>query len=496
MRRTRGWAARGPASLHMVELERRDLRPEDIALRVDYCGVCHSDLHALHEYAQRTAGAESSEDPFVPGHECTGTVTEVGTEVTRFAVGDTVAVGNIVDACLRCDMCTAGHENYCREFPTLTYGGVDRHDGTPTRGAFARELVVREEFAHHLPPGLDPAAAAPLLCAGITVWEPLRALAVSSGTRLAVVGLGGLGHLAVKLAVALGAEVTVLSRSAAKADDARRLGAHHLLVSTDEVAMTRARGSFDVVLDTVAVAHDLAPLLELLTLDGTLSQVGYLGPISLETLSLHMGWALTSSCCPPRASTMPSRDSPGVTCATGSCSTCRISSPTRPGSPHPRLLPGSELLEVVGEQAVAVGQGGGVLPEPGQQEGGEPGGRRGDHARRGEADTGQPHRHRHYAGRSIQGGEGEFGDLAMGGRPRPADVQVPCRAVLELFADRCREVGAIDRRDLCPPAADHEGDAPLGHREIGAEVGETSRSVHDQVVVGGAERRRRRPWRA
>src|SRR5690625_3596559 len=283
MRRTRGWAARGPASLHMVELERRDLRPEDIALRVDYCGVCHSDLHALHEYAQRTAGAESSEDPFVPGHECTGTVTEVGTEVTRFAVGDTVAVG------VRCDMCTAGQENYCREFPTLTYGGVDRHDGTPTRGAFARELVVREEFAHHLPPGLDPAAAAPLLCAGITVWEPLRALAVSSGTRLAVVGLGGLGHLAVKLAVALGAEVTVLSRSAAKADDARRLGAHHLLVSTDEVAMTRARGSFDVVLDTVAVAHDLAPLLELLTLDGTLSQVGYLGPISLETLSLLMG---------------------------------------------------------------------------------------------------------------------------------------------------------------------------------------------------------------
>src|SRR5699024_4901311 len=194
---------------------------------------------------------------------------------------------------------------------------------------------------------------------------------------------------------------------------------------------------------------------------------GWPGPRRCSSSAPHMGWALTSSCCPPRASTMPSRDSPGVTCATGSCSTCRISSPTRPGSPHPRLLLGSELLEVVGEQAVAVGQGGGVLPEPGQQEGGEPGGRRGDHARRGEADTGQPHRHRHDAGRSIQGGEGEFGDLAMGGRPRPADVQVPCRAVLELFADRCREVGAIDRRDLCPPAADHEGDAPLGHREIG-----------------------------
>ena len=292
MRRTRGWAARGPASWHVVELERRDLRPEDIAVRADYCGVCHSDLHALHEHAQKTAsseGSEGSEGPFVPGHECTGIVTEVGTEVTRFAVGDTVAVGNIVDACLGCDMCTAGQENYCREFPTLTYGGVDRHDGTPTLGAFARELIVREEFAHHLPSGLDPAAAAPLLCAGITVWEPLRALDVGPGTHLAVVGLGGLGHLAVKLAVALGAEVTVLSRSAAKADDARRLGAHHLLVSTDEAAMTRARGRFDVILDTVAVEHDLAPLLELLTLDGALSQVGYLGPISLETLSLLMG---------------------------------------------------------------------------------------------------------------------------------------------------------------------------------------------------------------
>lgn len=290
MRRTRGWAAHGPASLHLVELERRDLRREDIAMRVDYCGVCHSDLHALHEHdAQNTASSERSQDPLVPGHEFTGVVTQVGTDVTRFAVGENVAIGNIIDACLGCDMCTAGQENYCREFPTLTYGGADRRDGTQTLGGFAREFVVREEFAHPLPPELDPAAAAPLLCAGVTVWEPLRALGVSSGTRLAVVGLGGLGHLATKLAVALGAEVTILSRSAAKADDARRLGAHHLLVSTDDAAMSRARGHFDVILDTVAVAHDLAPLLDLLALDGTLCQVGYLGPISLETMSLLMG---------------------------------------------------------------------------------------------------------------------------------------------------------------------------------------------------------------
>lgn len=286
MRTTRGWAARGPMSLHQVQLERRDLRPEDIAVRVDYCGVCHSDLHALREHAR---GTDASPGPLVPGHEFTGVVTEVGAEVTRFAIGDPVAVGNIVDACLRCDMCANGQENYCQEFPTLTYGGVDRRDGTSTRGGFSREYVVREEFAHRLPPGLEPAAAAPLLCAGITVWEPLRALDVGPGTHLAVVGLGGLGHLAVKLAAALGAEVTVLSRSESKAEDAQRLGASHLLVATDKAAMTRARGRFDVILDTVAVEHDLAPLLELLALDGTLSQIGHLGPISLETLSLLFG---------------------------------------------------------------------------------------------------------------------------------------------------------------------------------------------------------------
>lgn len=286
MRTTTGWAARGPRTMHHVTLQRRDLRPEDIAVRIDYCGVCHSDLHALDAHA---APGAAGADPLVPGHEFTGEVVAVGTTAGRFAVGDAVAVGNIVDACLRCDMCRSGQENYCREFPTLTYGGTDRRDGTPTLGGFSREYVVREEFAHPLPSGLDPAAAAPLLCAGITVWEPLRALEVGPGTRLAVAGLGGLGHLAVKLGAALGAEVTVLSRTAAKADDARRLGADHLLLSTDEAEMARARGRFDVILDTVSAPHDLAPLLELLALDGTLSQLGYLGPISLETMSLLVG---------------------------------------------------------------------------------------------------------------------------------------------------------------------------------------------------------------
>lgn len=283
MRSTRGWAADGSGVLRRTLLERRDLRPDDIAVRIDYCGVCHSDLHALREH-----GGEST-SLLVPGHEFTGVVTEVGREAERFAVGDAVAVGNIVDACLRCDMCEAGQENFCREFPTLTYGGADRRDDTVTLGAFAREYVLREDFAHRLPEGLDPAAAAPLLCAGITVWEPLRALGVGPGTRVAVVGLGGLGHLAVKLAVALGARTTVVSRSADKAADVRRLGADELLVSGDSGTMGAARGRFDVVLDTVAIAHDLGPYLDLLALDGTLAQLGHLGTVSIETTDLLIG---------------------------------------------------------------------------------------------------------------------------------------------------------------------------------------------------------------
>ncbi|GAA1852933.1 NAD(P)-dependent alcohol dehydrogenase [Myceligenerans crystallogenes] len=289
MRTTRGWVSHGTTELRRAELRRRELRADDVAVRIDYCGVCHSDLHAVH------AHDPDSSVPLVPGHEFTGTVTEVGRDVRNLAVGDAVAVGNIVDACLACDMCRAGQENFCRAFPTLTYGGVDRRDGTPTSGAFAREYVVREGFAYRLPRGLDPAAAAPLMCAGVTVWEPLRALGVGPGTRIAVIGLGGLGHLAVKLAVALGAETTVVSRSADKADDARRLGAQHLIVSTDEAAMTGARGQFDVVLDTIAVAHDLAPYLALLALDGELSLLGYLGQVSVETTDLLIGRKKLSS---------------------------------------------------------------------------------------------------------------------------------------------------------------------------------------------------------
>ncbi|UOZ05258.1 NAD(P)-dependent alcohol dehydrogenase [Amycolatopsis sp. WQ 127309] len=282
MRTTVGWQAdHAGDALRQVPLERRDLRADDVAVRVDYCGVCHSDLHAL--------GRPGRDTPLVPGHEFTGVVTEVGSGVTRFAAGDAVAVGNIVDSCGECPMCRRGQENFCHQFPTLTYGGTDRHDGTPTLGGYSREYVVREGFTYPLPAGLDPAAAAPLLCAGITVWEPLRALDVGPGTRVAVAGLGGLGHLAVKLAVALGAETTVISRSDGKAEDARRLGAHDLVVSTDERQLAAARDRFDVVVDTIAVPHDLAPYLKLVALDGTLSVVGHLGPVTVPMMDLLVG---------------------------------------------------------------------------------------------------------------------------------------------------------------------------------------------------------------
>ena len=287
MRTTTGWQVDGPtAPLRRTSLERRDLRPDDLAVRVDYCGVCHTDLHAV-----RGHDGEAGR-PLVPGHEFTGVVTEAGPAVTRFSVGDAVAVGNIVDSCGDCTMCRAGQENFCHTFPTLTYGGTDRHDGSATLGGYSREYVVREGFAYALPAGLDPAAAAPLLCAGVTVWEPLHSSGVGPGTRVAVAGLGGLGHLAVKFAVALGAETSVISRSSDKADDACRLGARGLVVSTDPEQMADARDRFDVVIDTISAPHDLGPYLRLVAMDGTLSLVGHL---TVETMDLLVGRKKLSS---------------------------------------------------------------------------------------------------------------------------------------------------------------------------------------------------------
>ncbi len=288
---TTGWqSTNGSVALQQVPIERRDLRDDDIAVRADCCGVCHSDLHAI---GGRTG---KPTDGLVPGHEFTGTVTAVGAAVTRFAPGDPAAVGTVVDSCGVCPMCRARQENYCHEGPTVTYGGTDRVDGTVTRGGYSREYVLRETFAYSLPDGLDPAAAAPLMCAGVTVWEPMRAVGVGPGSRVAVAGLGGLGHLGVKLATALGAEVTVLSRTPDKADDARRLGATDLLVTTDDAQLTEAVGRFDLILDTISGPHDLTPLLRLLTLDGTLSVMGFPVETSVPIMELAAGRKrLTSS---------------------------------------------------------------------------------------------------------------------------------------------------------------------------------------------------------
>ncbi len=291
MHTTTGWqSSNNSIALERVEVERRDLRDDDIAVQIDYCGVCHSDLHAIHG----TLGKPT--DGLVPGHEFTGTVKAVGTAVTGFTPGNRVAVGTIVDSCGECPMCLAGQENFCCQGAVTTYGGTDRVDGTVTKGGYSREYVLRETFAYHLPDGLDAAAAAPLMCAGITMWEPMKAAGIGPGSRVAIAGLGGLGHLGVKFAAALGAEVTVLSRTPDKADDAIKLGATDLLVTTDDAQLAQAFGRFDLILDAIPGPHELDPLLRLLTLDGTLSVVGYPREVPLNIMSLTFGRKkLTSS---------------------------------------------------------------------------------------------------------------------------------------------------------------------------------------------------------
>lgn len=267
-------------ALTPTAITRRELRDDDVQVAVSHCGICHTDLHALR--------GDAGPWPLVPGHEFVGEVTAVGPGVTSFAVGDPVAVGNIVDSCGTCGMCVRSQENCCREFPLLTYGGVDA-DGATTLGGWSSSFVVRESFCYHRPSDLDPAAVAPLMCAGVTVWVPLRALGVGPGTRVGVAGVGGLGHLAVKLAVALGAEVTAITGTAAKAEELQALGATRVLVTSDAQAMAQARGSLDVVVDCVPVQHELAPLLEVLDLDGTLAVVGFLGPLAVDAMDLLMG---------------------------------------------------------------------------------------------------------------------------------------------------------------------------------------------------------------
>jgi uncharacterized zinc-type alcohol dehydrogenase-like protein len=266
-------ARAAPADLTPMHIERRTLRSDDVAIEVDYCGICHSDAHQIHDDWKNTLY------PCVPGHEIIGRVTAVGPEVTRFRPGDRVAVGCLVDSCQECPPCREGQEQLCAKGPTPTYNGRDRRTGDVTHGGYSERMVVREKFVLRVPPGLEARFAAPLLCAGITVWTPLRRYGVRKGSKVAVVGLGGLGHMGVKLAAALGAEVTVITTSPGKVDDARALGASHVLLAKDAQAMQAASNAFDFILDTIPTRHDVNRYLTLLGREGVLVLVGAIEPL-------------------------------------------------------------------------------------------------------------------------------------------------------------------------------------------------------------------------
>ncbi len=264
-----GYAARSAtAPLCPFHFDRREPGPRDVQIEILYCGVCHSDVHAARD---EWGGAVY---PLVPGHEIAGRVSRVGSEVTKFRQGDLAGVGCMVDSCRRCINCDDGLEQYCDHDFTQTYNSPDRHTGGMTYGGYASNIVVDEHFVLRMPEGLDPAGAAPLLCAGITTYSPLRQWGVANGHKVGVVGLGGLGHMAVKLAHAMGAYVVLFTTSPGKTEDALRLGADEVVISRDADAMARQAGTFHFILNTVAAPHNLDPFLALLRRDGTMTLVG------------------------------------------------------------------------------------------------------------------------------------------------------------------------------------------------------------------------------
>jgi uncharacterized zinc-type alcohol dehydrogenase-like protein len=266
---TVGYAATSAdASFSRFEFARRDPTPRDVHIDILFCGVCHSDLH--------TARSEwgGTVYPVVPGHEIVGRVVRTGPEVRSHKMGDLVGVGCMVDSCQHCASCAEGLEQYCENGMTGTYNSPDRHTGGITYGGYSKTIVVDERFVLRIPETLDPAAAAPLLCAGITTWSPLRHWKVGPGSKVGVVGLGGLGHMAIKLAHALGAHVVLFTTSPGKEADARKLGADEVVLSRDAEAMTGRRNTLDFILNTVAAPHNLDPFLSLLRRDGVMTLVG------------------------------------------------------------------------------------------------------------------------------------------------------------------------------------------------------------------------------
>lgn len=272
---TKAFAAQSPGSTpEPWQYEPRQPRPDDVSIEILYCGVCHTDIHFVENDWGMTVY------PVVPGHEIIGRVTAVGSEVAGFKVGDIVGVGCMVDSCRECSSCTHGLEQYCNDGPVWTYNGVDRHDGKLTYGGYSERILVSERFVVHVPDGLDPASAAPILCAGITTYSPLRYVGVKPGDKVGVVGMGGLGHMGIKFAKAMGAEVTLFTRSTAKIEEGKRNGADHVIISTDAEQMKQMAGALNYILDTVPVEHDLNPYLDCLAVDGVCLLVGQLTPLS------------------------------------------------------------------------------------------------------------------------------------------------------------------------------------------------------------------------
>jgi uncharacterized zinc-type alcohol dehydrogenase-like protein len=274
-------AAKAP--LERTTIERRAVGEFDVLIDIKFAGICHSDIHQARE------GWGEAIFPMVPGHEIAGVVAEVGTGVTKFAVGDRVGVGCMVDSCRECENCLAGHEQYCLKGMVGTYNAVGR-DGEPTYGGYSEKVVVDENFVVRIPDGLSLDVAAPLLCAGITTYSPLRHWNAGPGKKVAVVGLGGLGHMAVKIAHAMGAEVTVLSQSLRKKDDGLKLGADHYYATSDPETFKQLTGTFDLIVSTVSAPMDFGALLSLLKVDGALVNVGAPEePISLNLFSVIGG---------------------------------------------------------------------------------------------------------------------------------------------------------------------------------------------------------------
>jgi alcohol dehydrogenase (NADP+) len=286
--KARAYAAQSATSgLAPTSIHRRNPLPQDIEIEILYCGVCHSDLHQVRDEWKSVAPTVY---PCVPGHEIVGRVVKAGSAVKKFKEGDLGAVGCMVGSCGVCVNCREGLEQYCEKFPVLTYNGEDKILGGVTYGGYSESIVVDEAFALRVPDSLDPAATAPLLCAGITTYSPLRHWNVRKGQKLGVVGLGGLGHMALKFGNALGAHVVLFTTSPNKTADALRLGAHEVVLSKNEAEMQKHVGSFDFILDAVSADHDVSAYLNLLKRDGTLTLVGApANPVPVPAFGIIMG---------------------------------------------------------------------------------------------------------------------------------------------------------------------------------------------------------------